>query len=181
MEIEIAAILTIAGKLELLEKLLDKRIARAALDTVSPALPLLEKVYALGEYKRLAANLAVMEHRLRCALDEEEYANIVRAAKRFCGLRLSGRAVKPALKKARQILTTLGIFAADLQAYKKLPLYRSECMRIARAQRLAAEKTPRTEALPPAADAPRAQLPLFIGRAHGAECAYCRGGRTAQA
>ncbi|MDE6398964.1 MAG: hypothetical protein K2L51_06555 [Clostridiales bacterium] len=180
MEIEIAAILTIAGKLELLEELLDKRMARAALDTVSPALPLLQKVYALGEYKRLAANLAVMEHRLRCALREEECESIMRAAKRFCGLRLSGRAVKPALKKARQILTTLGVFASDLEAYKKLPLYRSECMRIARAQRLAGRKE-QSEGAPPCAQAPQAELPLFIGRGHGGEYAYCRGGRTAQA
>lgn len=134
METEIAAVLTVAAKLEVLEKLLDKRMMRAATDTVSPSLPLLEKVYRLGEYKRLCANLAVMEHRIRCALGDGECDEIVRAAKGLCGARLSSRHSRALCKKAQRVLLALRVTNADLQSYKTLPLFRAECARIQRRQ-----------------------------------------------
>ena len=132
MEIEIAAVITIASKLPLLEKLLERRIVRASLDTVSPALPLLEKVYTLGEYKRLAANLAVMEHRIRCALGEEDTRRIADAAVHTCGLDFCNRQVKAAVKRAAKVLQDLGVSMLDLQGYKQLPLYNAECNRLTR-------------------------------------------------
>ncbi len=128
MEIEIAAVLTIAPKLELLEKLLDRRIARAALDTTSPALPLLERVYRLGEYKRLAANLAVMEHRIRCALGDGETDALAASALRRTGVAGDRRHVRSGIKKAWKVLSDLGV--ADLEAYKTLPLFGAECRRL---------------------------------------------------
>ncbi len=137
MNIEIAAVIIIANKLDVLDKLLERRIMRAALDTVSPALPLLEKVYRLGEYKRLAANLGVMEHRVRCALGDDETDVIASAALGKFGMDYDNRRVKIALKKARRVLADLGIFSAELEKYKELPLYRAECNRL---KRLAARK-----------------------------------------
>lgn len=139
METEIAAVLTIAAKLELLEKLLDKRIMRAATDTVSPSLPLLEKVYRLGEYKRLCANLAVMEHRIRCALGDEACEQIVRAAKGICGARLNSRNMRSLCKKAQSVLLALRVTGADLNSYRQLPLFCAECARIEKWQAKAAE------------------------------------------
>ena len=40
MNVEIAAVITVANKLDILDKLLERRMTRAALDTESPALPL---------------------------------------------------------------------------------------------------------------------------------------------
>lgn len=114
MEIEIAAILTVACKLAQLERILDKRMERAALDTVSPTLPLLEKVRKLGEYKRLAANLAVMEHRLRCALGDD--ANLITyAANGRYGLTYSAQRVRAAFKRAKEALENLGVRCESLK------------------------------------------------------------------
>ena len=132
MEIEIAAIITIAAKLGLLEKLLDRRISRAALDTVTPTLPLLDKVYRLGEYKRLTANLAVMEHRIRCALGDEETDSIGHAAVGKAGAELSCGKVKASVERARRVLEGLGIGQKEMDEYKQLPLYRAECRRLER-------------------------------------------------
>lgn len=133
MEIEIAAIITVSGKLGILETLLDKRITRAAFDTVSPTLPLCEKVYKLGEYKRLAANLAVMNHRIRCAIGDGAEL-IEQAAYGKNGLKLGGMRVKAVINKAKRVLSDLGILYADLCEYKKLPLYNSECRKIVKRQ-----------------------------------------------
>ena len=161
MDIEIAAVMTIAGKLELLEKLLDRRMERAALDTVSPVLPLLEKVYTLGEYKRLAANLRVMEHRIRCELGDENCARMVDAARGRCGLQSDSRSVRAAFKKARAVLASLHVLRDDLVAYRALPLFRSECYRIERMHKKREEG--------------------FIPFAHGAVCDCCRVGETVPA
>ena len=127
---EIAAILTVACKLSILENLLDKRIMRAAMDTVSPTLPLMDKVYKLGEYKRLCVNLAVMEHRIRCALGDEDTNIIAYAALKRFGLDYKNKRVKRAVKSATCTLGGLGIKVSDLQQYKALPLYRAECNRL---------------------------------------------------
>ncbi len=157
MHIEIAAILTVASKLDLLEELLDKRLSRAATDTVSPTLPLLEKVYRLGEYKRLAANLAVMEHRIRCGV---------------CGADLRGRKLRAALETASRTLGRLGVLPVDMESYKRLPLFRAECAKIERLQKACLRQRSRV-----CKRAPRA----FISRANAAAFACCRDGRTAQA
>lgn len=129
MDIEIAAVMTVACKLGKLGELLDKRIERAAVDTVSPTLPLLEKVRKLGEYKRLAANLAVMDHRLRCALGDDADI-IVFAARRRYGLDFGARQVKSAIARAKSVLKGLGVQISDLEGYKSLPLYRAECKKL---------------------------------------------------
>lgn len=134
MDIEIAAVITVESKLELLDKLLERRIMRAALDTVTPALPLLDKVYRLGEYRRLAANLSVMAHRIRCALGDEATDMIMSAALNRFGMGYTNREVRAALKKARKVLGGLGVNPTDLNGYKKLPLYNSECRRLKRLQ-----------------------------------------------
>ena len=136
MHIEIAAILTVASKLDLLEELLDKRLSRAATDTVSPTLPLLEKVYRLGEYKRLAANLAVMEHRIRCALGDEQTDAVVRAAHGVCGADLRGR-------------------------NKRLPLFRAECAKIERLQKACLRQRSRVCKRAPRAFISRANAAAF--------------------
>ena len=100
MNVEIAAVITVANKLDILDKLLERRMTRAALDTESPALPLLEKVYRLGEYKRLAANLRVMEHRVRSALGDENTELIKSAALGRCGLEHANKRVKIADRKS---------------------------------------------------------------------------------
>ena len=132
MNVEIAAVITVANKLDILDNLLERRMTRAALDTASPALPLLEKVYRLGEYKRLAANLRVMEHRVRSALGDENTELIKSAALGRCGLEHANKRVKIAYKKARKVLEDLGVYAAELEKYKALPLYRAECNRLKR-------------------------------------------------
>ena len=132
MDIQTAAIITIANKLELLDKLLERRIERASLDTVSPTLPLMEKVYVLVEHRRLAANLAVMYHRLECALTPEEIECIRSAAAYKYGFGLDGKNAARALKKARQVLGGLGLNRFSLEEYEKLPLYRAECAKIKR-------------------------------------------------
>ena len=132
MDIQTAAIITISGKLELLDKLLEKRISRAALDTVSPTLPVLEKVYELGEYRRLAANLAVMYHRLECALSKEEIECVRSAAGCKYGSDLDSKSAVRALKKARRVLCDLGINKFVLEEYEKLPLFKAECLRLKR-------------------------------------------------
>lgn len=142
MHIEIAAILTVAGKLEILEKLLDKRIERAALDTVSLTLPLLNTVYRLGEYKRLAANLAVMEHRLRCALGDETCDALKAAAVRANGL----AELRGTLTAAQKVLTDLHVSPARLLTYKDLPLFRAECKRIRKLQEDAPRATEKKSA-----------------------------------
>ncbi len=172
MHIEIAAILTVASKLDLLEELLDKRLSRAATDTVSPTLPLLEKVYRLGEYKRLAANLAVMEHRIRCALGDEQTDAVVRAAPGVCGADLRGRKLRAALETASRTLGRLGVLPVDMESYKRLPLFRAECAKIERLQKACLRQRSRV-----CKRAPRA----FISRANAAAFACCRDGRTAQA
>lgn len=140
MEIETIAIITVAPKLDLLEKLLDRRIARAALDLTSPALPLLEKVYKLGEYKRLAANLAVMEHRLRCALGDEAMSVLagvlVSAGKDW----RRDKNVRIIMRRACATLADLGITGREMEEYKTLPLYRAECARL---KRLSQRSVPR--------------------------------------
>ncbi len=136
MEIEIAAILTVACKLAQLERILDKRMERAALDTVSPTLPLLEKVRKLGEYKRLAANLAVMEHRLRCALGDD--ANLITyAANGRYGLTYSAQRVRAAFRRAKETLENLGVRCESLKEYGELPLYAAECKKLRRLRRQA--------------------------------------------
>ena len=162
MEIEIGAVITVAGKLELLDELLNRRITRASTDTVSPALPLLEKVYKLGEYKRLAANLAVMEHRIRCELGNEETDKIARAARGEFGWRWDSGSVKAARRKARRVLTNLGVSAENLQGYRRLPLFAAACKKIERTLKAQAE----------------APIGLF---ARDAACACCPADRTAQA
>lgn len=132
MEIEIAAVITIAPKLEFLDGLLEKRIDRAALDTVTPALKILEKVYELGEYRRLAANLAVMEHRLRFGLEEGGADEISDAARSQKGKGVRGKRVRKLVCDAKKILASLGIDCAELEKYKKLPLYRAECRKLER-------------------------------------------------
>ncbi len=132
MEIEIAAILTVACKLAQLERILDKRMERAALDTVSPTLPLLEKVRKLGEYKRLA----VMEHRLRCALGDEADL-ITYAAKGRYGLTYSAQRVRAAFKRAKETLENLGVRCESLKEYGELPLYAAECKKLRRLRRKA--------------------------------------------
>ena len=127
-ETEIAAVVAVAGKLDLLDKMLERRLMRAALDMTSPTLPLMEKVHKLGEYRRLAANLAVMEHRIRCGLGEEETDRIARAAQN--GARLTRGGVKLAIGKARGILWKLGVTAERLHEYRVLPLFNAECKRI---------------------------------------------------
>lgn len=174
MEIEIAAILTIAGKLEVLDKLLERRILRAATDTVSPALPLLNKVYRLGEYKRLAANIAVMEHCIRCGLDAQEVGVILAAAERKSNLHFANKRVQAAVKKAYGILSALGVSLTDLQGYKALPLYRAECKRL---QKICAK--PQTTQTEQAAQA--AQEGVFIPYVHAAACAAHRVDRTVRA
>lgn len=131
MDLEIAAIMTVEPKLGLLEKLLDKRINRAALDLVTPALPLLEKVSRLVEYKRLAANLAVMAHRIACALGGDAHIIADAAAGRY-GMEIGGKSAREAFARARRVLEDLGIDAARLDSYKELPLYRAECSRLTR-------------------------------------------------
>ena len=150
---ELAAIITIAGKLPVLEDLLDKRIMRAAVDTASPTLPLMDKVYKLGEYKRLCANLAV--------IGNEEADLIAYAALKRFGLDFRNRRVKKAVKAAIDVLCDLGVKTSDLSEYKNLPLYRAECNRLKRAE---AGKG----------------LNNAISM-NGAECACFRDGRTAQA
>lgn len=130
MEIEIAAVITVAEKLELLDRILERRILRAATDTVSPTPSLLQKVYTLGEYKRLAANLAVMAHRIRCGLNAEEVEAIRTAAERKGNLRFESKRVRTAVKKAYGVLTKLGVSLTDLHEYVALPLYRAECRRL---------------------------------------------------
>ena len=132
MDIQTAAIITVSNKLELLDRLLEKRIERASLNTVSPTLSLMEKVYELGESRRLAANLAVMYHRLECALTPDEIECIRSAAACKYGFGLDGKNAARALKKARRVLDDLGVNKFTLEEYEKLPLYRAECAKIKR-------------------------------------------------
>ena len=134
---------------------------RAAVDTASHTLPLMDKVYKLGEYKRLCANLAVMEHRIRTVLGNEEADLIAYAALKRFGLDFRNRRVKKAVKAAIGVLCDLGVKTSDLSEYKNLPLYRAECNRLKRAE---AGKG----------------LNNAISM-NGAECACFRDGRTAQA
>lgn len=153
MEVEIAAVITVEKKLETLEALLDKRIERASLDTVSPTLPLMQKVYKLGEYKRMCVNLAVMAHRIRCALGDEA-DEIARAAN--SGADLKRLPVKASIRKAYKVLRSLGVEIFDLREYKKLPLYAAECKRLT------------------------VNIATMCGGC-GAERVWSRGGKTAQA
>lgn len=129
MDYETLAVLSIEAKLPLLEKLLDRRIDRAALDMTSPTLPLLEKVRRFGEYKRLAANLAVMAHRIACALGGEARFLADAAKSGNAALLVSKRAVSAALS-ARAVLIRLGVKSLD--AYCALPLFAAECKRLKR-------------------------------------------------
>lgn len=185
MDIEIAAILTIAGKLELLEKLLDRRMMRVALDTTAPALPLVETVYKLGEYKRLAANLAVMEHRIRCALGDESADMLARAAKRAGGVRAAGRQAQAALKAAKKVLLGLGVLPFELSKYEALPLFGAECAKLRRRQEEKKEGRCAKNAcsLPRAAQktATRENVLHAIGCVRGEAYACCPDGRTARA
>ena len=165
METEIAAVVTVARKLETLCVLLDKRIMRAALDTVSPTVKAAEKVFKLGEYKRLAVNLSVMEHRIRCALGDGATDMIGYAAEGRYGFDLWSRRVKKALADAERVLRTLGVGGAELTGYKRLPLYKSECAKIKRA----------------AAARIECGGTVSVSAESGAAYAYCRGDRTAQA
>ena len=129
MEYEALAVLSIEAKLPLLEKLLDRRIERASLDVVSPTLPLLEKVRAYGEYKRLAANLAVMAHRIVCALGAD--ATFLKTALGGGNVAaLTSRRGKAAAAAARRVLIRLGV--GSLKAYYTLPLFAAECKRLKR-------------------------------------------------
>ena len=129
MEYETLSVLSIETKLPLLEKLLDRRIDRASVDMVSPTLPLLEKVRKFGEYKRLAANLAVMAHRIACELGKEAQflVNAVRSKNNGLLTSKRGRAASAA---ARSVLRRLGV--KSLEAYRELPLFAAECKRIKR-------------------------------------------------
>lgn len=129
MDYEALAVLSIEAKLPLLEKLLDRRIDRAALNLVSPTLPLLERVRTYGEYKRLAANLAVMAHRIVCALGEE--ATFLKGAIRSGNAAmLTGKKGRASAAAARRVLIRLGV--GSLEAYQALPLFAAECKRIKR-------------------------------------------------
>lgn len=130
MEIEIAAVITVAEKLETLDKLLERKIMRVALNTAAPAAQLADNVYKYGEYRRIAANLAVMERSIRSELGDEETDIIKRAALGQCGLDYGSKRVKSAIKNVRTMLRGLGVTALTLREYKKLPLYNSECRRL---------------------------------------------------
>ena len=132
MDVEIAAVITVSRKLDLLDKLLERRIMRSALDVKSPALPLLNKVYQLGEYRRLAANLKVMYHRIECALTGEQIKLIADAAARKFGLGFGNRQVRSALKTAQKALSALQVEQTTLNNCKQLPLYAAECRKIKR-------------------------------------------------
>ena len=129
MEYEVLAVLSIEAKLPLLEKLLDRRIDRASLDISSPTLPLLEKVRTFGEYKRLAANLAVMAHRIVCALKEDALflKNALGGGNAAVLVSKRGRT---AAASARRVLIRLGV--GSLEPYRTLPLFDAECKRIKR-------------------------------------------------
>lgn len=133
MDVEIAAVITISHKLELLDRLLERRIMRSALDVTSPALPLLNKVYKLGEYRRIAANLKVMYHRIECALQSEQLQLIADATARKFGLGFGNKQVRSALKKAQKALGAVGVDVTTLNNCKELPLYAAECRKIKRA------------------------------------------------
>ncbi len=127
MDVEILAVLCIQNKLALLQKLLDRRLDRVSLDLTSPTLPLMERVYKLGECKRLCANLAVMGHRIECAMGEEAAALAAAARAGHVNTLLSKRSLI-AQKKARGILRDLGV--TTLEPYKALPLFAAECKRL---------------------------------------------------
>ena len=112
--------------------------------------------------KRRAANLAVMEHRIRCELGNEETDKIARAARGEFGWRWDSRSVKAARRKARRVLTNLGVSAENLQGYRRLPLFAAACKKIERTLKAQAE----------------APIGLF---ARDAACACCPADRTAQA
>ena len=129
MEYETLAVLSVEAKLPLLEKMLDRRVERASLDLTSPTLPLLEKVRKYGEYKRLVANLAVMAHRITCALGAD--ASFLQGALRSGNApALTSRHGQSAARAARAVLVRLGV--ASLNPYRALPLFAAECKRIKR-------------------------------------------------
>lgn len=165
MDVEIAAVITVSQKLELLDKLLERRIMRSALDVTSPALPLLNKVYKLGEYRRLAANLKVMNHRIECALTGEQIRLIADAAMRKFGLGFGNRQVRTALKKAQKALGAVGVELTTLNSCKDLPLYAAECRKLKKISE-GVKKSGRADGKSICCDG---------------ECACCRDGRTAQA
>lgn len=129
MELETLAVLSIETKLPLLEKLLDRRIDRAALDMTSPTLPLMEKVRRYGEYKRLAANLAVMAHRIACALDSDAHF-LTQAALGGNAVALGSKRGMAAAASARAVLLRLGV--KSFAPYYALPLFAAECKRLKR-------------------------------------------------
>ncbi|MDE7394997.1 MAG: hypothetical protein K2M95_02610 [Clostridiales bacterium] len=129
MDYEVLAVLSIETKLPFLEKLLDRRIDRAALDMTSPTLSLLEKVQRLGEYKRLAANLAVMAHRIACVLGAEA-PFLAAAATSGNAVALESKRGIAAASSARAVLIRLGVKSLD--AYRELPLFAAECKRLKR-------------------------------------------------